>query len=241
MDLLKSYKLAPSKIYVSDQLEVASALFNNHFPLLDYFKTYAATGEAPPPDKPPPVERNISVNNVPLFYQKMRILHVGLRIREAAGIPLLGYCMTSLCETLNELKKDQRFRVHSEYPVVKEGKNQSAPFSSHITITATATDNQEEMRPIFLCEYKPVVDPNCSDVPVNDLLEAFVQGYYCLRSRKMESILHCITDLSRWHYFKLCYVRQCLKIEWTKTFIYDQPIPRAEDVKGHYSYLISVL
>ena len=105
VDLLKSYKLAPSKIYVTDQLEVASALFNNHFPLLDYFKTYAATGEAPPPDKLPPVEHNISVNDVPLFYQKMRILHVGLRIREAAGIPLLGYCMTSLCETLNELKK----------------------------------------------------------------------------------------------------------------------------------------
>ena len=234
--MLKSYMLAPSKIDRFAQMDVVGALFRGQqFAILDNFKVYVATGEAPPPAEPPLVD--MSVDHIPLFYEKMRIIHVGLRIREAAGIPLLGYCMTTICEILRKLKKDETYRVYSEYPVVTTPKQGSCD-TALITIVAT---DQENTRPIFLCEYKPVIDPNCSDVLVNDLLETFVQGYYCLRSRKMESVLHCITDLYRWHCFKLSYVYECFKIEWTKTSIYHQPIPQTEDVKQHYSYLLSVL
>ena len=116
--MLKSYMPAPSKIDRFAQLDVAGALFRGQkLALLDHFKLYAATGEAPPPAEPPLVD--ISVDHIPLYYEKVRILHEGLQIREAAGVPLLGYCMTTLCEILSKLKKDEKFIVYSEYPVVK--------------------------------------------------------------------------------------------------------------------------
>ena len=119
--MLKSYMPAPSKIDRFAQLDVAGALFRGQkLALLDHFKLYAATGEAPPPAEPPLVD--ISVDHIPLYYEKVRILHEGLQIREAAGVPLLGYCMTTLCEILSKLKKDEKFIVYSEYPVVKTPK-----------------------------------------------------------------------------------------------------------------------
>ena len=88
------------------------------------------------------------------------------------------------------------------------------------SITITATDEEDDVwRPVLLYECKPIVDSCCGGVSPGHLLELFVQGYYCFRSHKMEPVLHCITA---WHYFKLSYVRQSLKLEWTKTFIYNQ-------------------
>ena len=83
--------------------------------------------------------------------------------------------------------------------------------------------DDEVWRPVLLYECKSIVDSCCGGVPPGHLLELFVQGYYCLRSHKIESVLHYITDLYVWHYFKLSYVRQYLKLEWTKSFIYNRP------------------
>ena len=59
---------APSKIDRFAQLDVAGALFRGQkLALLDHFKLYAATREAPPPAEPPLVD--ISVDHIPLYYE----------------------------------------------------------------------------------------------------------------------------------------------------------------------------
>ncbi len=66
--------------------------------------------------------------------------------------------------------------------------------------------------PIILNEYKPVVDLRWDFVERHHLMEVLIQGYYCLYQHKVPTIIHCLTDLSQWYYFK---VKPCkLKIAW---------------------------
>ena len=50
------------------------------------------------------------------------------------------------------------------------------------------------------------------------MCEVLIQGYYCVKH--FTPVIHCLTDLSDWHYFMLGYNpgEDCLKITWTYSF-----------------------
>ena len=65
-------------------------------------------------------------------------------------------------------------------------------------------------------EYKPIVHPDPYGVDVQALMEMLLQAHYCLRAYGIPVILHCLTDLLVWHYFKLSLnsTTSKLTIEW---------------------------
>ena len=78
---------------------------------------------------------------------------------------------------------------------------------------------------IQLYEYKPVVNPCRLFINAQDLMKMLIQGSYCLRSKGITKLLHCLIELYVWHYFMLSLNEnfQGLIIEWTYTFVYDSP------------------
>jgi hypothetical protein len=88
-----------------------------------------------------------------------------------------------------------------EYTVMdtkRAGVNPSCDTAMVVTVSSQ-TDNQ----PIILYEYKPVVDPRRDYVNVRDLLEALMQGFYCVHFRKVTSIVQCLTDMHTWHFMTM--------------------------------------
>ena len=105
----------------------------------------------------------------------------------------------------------------------RAGVNPSCDTAMVVTVLSQ-TDNQ----PILLYEYKPmvneyVVDPRGAFVNTRDLLEALIQGFYCVHCRKVKSILQCLTDMHTWHFMKLNKHSNQISIEWYKSIQEDTP------------------
>ena len=60
--------------------------------------------------------------------------------------------------------------------------------------------SQRGVVPCFVVQYKPRVSPDLADQDPFHLSEVFLQAYY-LRKMHKHPILHCLTDLSDFHYF----------------------------------------
>ena len=86
-----------------------------------------------------------------------------------------------------------------EFPVVLHTRKRGQKPSCHSAISAITSVNL----PVILYEYKPTVHPDPLIVNPDHLMELFLQGCYCLWQYKLQSIVHCLTDLNSWHYFKL--------------------------------------
>jgi hypothetical protein len=69
----------------------------------------------------------------------------------------------------------------------------------------------------MLFEYKPVVDLRPDAVNQGNIMEVLIQVFYCLSQRNVHSIVHCLTDLTAWHYFKFLRRDKCQGIEWSHT------------------------
>ena len=67
-------------------------------------------------------------------------------------------------------------------------------------------------------EYKPQVPTSPEDIHLPHLCEVLLQGYYCVK--RYTPVLHCLTDLTDWHYLMLEHDREndCLDIKWTCSF-----------------------
>ena len=90
--------------------------------------------------------------------------------------------------------------------------------------------------------YSSTVDPCPQALQPSDFMEMLVQGYYCLKFHKVPTCLHCLTDLRVWHIYKLCMTgADILEIKWFKTFAYSGFTPSSDDIKHHYSYVLSAL
>ena len=77
--------------------------------------------------------------------------------------------------------------------------------------------------PLALHEYKPTVDTRLLSVNPNQLMEVVLQGYYCLCQYKLNSIIHWLTDLQQWYYFRLSCERSKMRCTWYTTFHADTP------------------
>ena len=214
------------------------------FPTVAYFieQVFSKRFLAELPKTKPECE--VPVQQIAAYYLSTQNFMNNVRLSEACGIPLLGYCMMGLCSILNKALQ-REFRVEMEYTVavtLAAGKNPSSD-ASLVAITTPP-------KPILLCEYKPTVDPRPASVFPRDLLEMLMQGYYCMAYCGITECLHCLTDLSVWHTFKLRRGTPgpgLIDIEWCKTFIYtgqeSLPVcaPTEENLKDHYMFLVRVI
>ena len=59
-----------------------------------------------------------------------------------------------------------------------------------------------------------------------------IQAYYCVKT--FRHVIHCLTDMSEWHYLKIEYnqVQDSLNIIWTHSFM-DENISEAREISMH--------
>ena len=52
-------------------------------------------------------------------------------------------------------------------------------------------------------EYKPVVHQDYFRIDISAVIEVLLQAHYCMRYHKFDTVLHCLTDLRTWYYYKI--------------------------------------
>ena len=119
-----------------------------------------------------------------------------------------------------------------EFPVITEKVKKGTKPACDGAICAILSID-DELSPVILYEYKPKVDPRISYVNHHDLMEMAIQGYYCLRQYKIQTILQCLTDLCQFYYFKVDLVNPGkVKYTWYKS-IYEDNL----NIESHLNFL----
>ena len=88
-------------------------------------------------------------------------------------------------------------------------------------------------------EYKPVVHQDPFRVDLLAMLEMLLQAHYRMRFYKIPVMLHCLTDLITWHYFKTSLNRSTSKftIEWWHRIDGNDPLTDQELVE-HTKFIV---
>ena len=89
--------------------------------------------------------------------------------------------------------------------------------------------------PLVLYEYKPTVDTRLLSSDPDHLMEVLKQGYYSLCQYKLESVIHCCTDLYQWYYFRLCHERSKVRCMWYTSFY--GKTQEEVDISAHVHFL----
>lgn len=112
--------------------------------------------------------------------------------KEASGRVLLGLFMNILMDLLSLKYPNISLYIDHEYKVL-EGRK-------FYTDEAVVAILHSIMEAIFVFEYKPKVSPNLADQIPFHISETLVQAYY-LRKKFRHNILHCLSDLTDFHFF----------------------------------------
>ena len=191
-----------------------------------------------PPTSPPPTSDQASTSMLmPVFPATELFLH--FRLKEASGIPLLG---TFLAEVARQLSARVQVdhSVDMQFPVVvdtlKRGQKPACDGALCAILKSSHLGCQpHSILPVVLYEYKPIVDTRLLSVNPDDLMEMFIQGYYCLCQYKLETIIHCLTDLQQWYYFQLRKESARMRCMWYNVF--HSETPEEVQVASHVHFL----
>lgn len=119
--------------------------------------------------------------------------------KEHSGYRLLSLFMVFFCKQLTKLGREYKQDLQFE---VANNKLQGMNPCCDSAIVAIIADG---VLLHILYEYKPSVHPHLGKVPHEALLELALQCYYAINHHRIRhTFLCCITDLSSWHYFKVC-------------------------------------
>ena len=182
--------------------------------------------------KHPPLKRDPPSNQVIPMPSTRSMMH--FRKKEACGTPSLA-CLVAFAERLSK-SPEFMLRVDMEFPVlVDKLKTGQKPACDGALCALTLCGRDPLPKPLILYEYKPIVDPRCEAVNEDHLMEVLLQGYYCLRQYKLPTIIHCLTDLYQWYYFKLVLDGDKIECKWYREFISEAP--QLADMESHVSFL----
>ena len=199
-------------------------------------------------------EKKIIVNSSFEIVNEMlhiyKSITVDLAYKEASGRSLLGLIISELVCTLK--KQDSRFllKVDHEYRIIATGKSGpdyaadvaaifidkvSTAFISLLLSFCLFFPQKGKRIPIVLYEYKPQVPLSYKDINSYYICEVMIQAYYCVKM--FGRVIHCLTDMSEWHYLNIEYdgVHDSLNICWTHSFV-DENVSKA-----HVKFLCTVI
>ena len=199
-------------------------------------------------------EKKIIVNSSFEIVNEMlhiyKSITVDLAYKEASGRSLLGLIISELVCTLK--KQDSRFflKLDHEYRIIATGKSGpdyaanvaaifidkvSTAFISLLLSFCLFFPQKGKRIPIVLYEYKPQVPLSYKDIYSYYICEMMIQAYYCVKT--FRHVIHCLTDMSEWHYLKIEYnqVQDSLNIIWTHSFM-------AENIsEAHVKFLCTAI
>ena len=186
---------SPSFLKVVNMLFKKNIAVPNDFKELLFTAPYTSASQATS-SSPATTSATTVLKTVQLVLKKtMKELHS----KEACGIPLLGVFVAHLALTLTDTTK-LSFLADMEFSVVRHKMQRGTKPASDAALVVALV---HQVKPVLLFEYKPVVDTRKAMVKRNDLLEVVLQGFYGLYQHNVPTLLHCLTDLSQWYYFKL--------------------------------------
>ena len=243
VDKLKCFSLPPSAP-PSHSLNVANALFrlpiSNYDSLLAAVFSTAHTSSANPETSGLETSALKTSSTSFVDYQCLfneNMLHY--RKKKASGVPLLGTFILHISGLLNKAISGCRFSSDMEFVLIKENVKVGMKPACDVAIV------HEVDRPVLLVEYKPKLDTRCGFVETNQLMEVMIQAYYCLYQHPVTSVIHCLTDLQQWWYFKVDKERpRKLKVAWFKSI--NEPgspfefLP-AINIASHFNFLCPVI
>lgn len=173
------------------------------------------------------------------FYQQQEKTAIGLRKKEASGIPLLGAFLACVVDILNGQKQVSIYRYELEFTVMKvsgtPGKNPATDGAVVAAVQVSSPPNIQ-LQPVIIYEYKPVVDPQIKVVDTKDLTELLIQGFYCFHLFEIDKCLLCLTDLYRFHYMKVTKPASRMAIEWAKSISFKQ-----KQIQEHLSFIAAAI
>ena len=181
------------------------------------------------PEETEEIESSFGIGNHQLKHYSS--LTIDLSTKEASGRTLMGFVLLELTSAIQKQESRLELNVDHEYSLFhtrRSGPDYAADVAVIVVnIVSTAFISlllfidlfifpQDEIRrPVILYEYKPQVPLSHKDIDLSHICEIF---YYCVKH--FTPVLHCLTDLSDWHYFMLEYdeAEDPLKIRWTHSF-----------------------
>ena len=123
----------------------------------------------------------------------------------------------------------------------ERGQNPTSDTAIIMLLESSATSLDPKKIPVVVYEYKPAVHRDPERVNDCDLMEALLQASYCLRFYNVSQMIHCLTDLSTWHYFKVkrsISSDKLMNIEWWHLIDHTFPL-NMEIVTKHAGFLIT--
>ena len=232
-DRVQGYDLAPSKLKRKEVLSVAECILeaklHQAMDLRDYVfgKSLTAFREQT-------LTNTYDMTAVTTMVNHHKTMTMHVTEEEAAGYAMLAIYAVHFATVLSgELKKD--FKYYSQFQVadnLRAGQNPTT--DTAIIMLATS----QQCIPTVMYEYKPTVHTDPSRVDVLALMEVFLQAYYCIRYYKIQVVLHCLTDLKTWHYFKIALNKKTsrLNIAWSHRI--EQEDQLSEDHLAEHSKFI---
>ena len=137
--------------------------------------------------------------------EKHQAATLHLTDKEASGShAFLGNFMVCVKEEIQKLQPNITFKVDYSFYVHPEktyATDSAVLYSAH-------DDDDDEMIPCFVVEYKPRVPQGLHDQEPFHLSEVFLQAFYLRRKGHKHPILHCLTDFKDFHYFLITDSRQ---------------------------------
>ena len=145
-----------------------------------------------------------------LLFAKQKNSTAWLTLKEASGYPMLGDFLLCVKEVLEQLHPHSSFFIDHQYAVL--------PGQAIADGALSALVAQHQHIPLLVCEYKPKVASRVDGLDLSDLTEAMIQALY-LRKTFRHPIIHCLTDMTDFHYFVLqdkeqnrLHIRMCAKV-----------------------------
>ena len=238
-----SYDLAPSKIKENELFAVANCILDTQPGLLAPAKETLVTQvfgkKYKQPDSQPDLTKyDKTLETIADSINRHRIRTINVHVEEAAGYTMLGNYAVHFSEILSEelsevmMYWNQMMTANNK----KRGQNPTSDTAIIMLLKSSATFDPKKI-PVVVYKYKPVVHSDPEVVNHYDLMEVLLQASYCLRFYDVPQIIHCLTDLSRWHYFKVKRsTSDKLNIEWWHLILHTFPLNK-EIVREHAGFL----
>ena len=239
-----SYDLAPSKIKEKEVFDVANCIINAQPECLLSPKERLVTAvfgvKYEQPDSQPDLAKwDGTLKTRADLINKHKQKTYNVTIEEAAGYTMLGNYAVTFSEILSEeLSKvmmyyNQMIAANNK----KQGHNPTSDTAIIMLLEESGVASLAPMvKPVVVYEYKPIVHLDPARVNNCDLVEALLRAYYCLRFYKVSQMIHCLTDLLTWHYFKVNTSADKLNIEWWHRIDHSFPL-NVEMVTEHAGFL----
>lgn len=175
------------------------------------------------------------------LYKQHKKNAVGLRIKEASGIPLLGNFLACVVEILNEKKVVARYKYELQFTVMKTPRIPGKNPATDGAVIVVVDDSSPSYYPVIVYEYKPVVDSKMSVVNKKDVTELLIQGFYCFRQYEIDECLLCLTDLYRFHYMKVTKAGRTMAIKWAKSISFEEEEQMQKQMQEHFSFIAAAI